>query len=115
VYSLLLALIYLAFISLGLPDGLLGSAWPSMYPVLGVPVSYAGVVSMIIAGATIISSLNTTRVISKFGMGLVTAVSVRYDLGVTKRFRCHSLARSRFGCFLKKPRLRGYDKFNLLN
>jgi len=75
-YSLLLALIYLAFISLGLPDGLLGSAWPSMYPVLGVPVSYAGMVSMIIAGGTIISSLNATRVIRKFGTGLVTATSV---------------------------------------
>lgn len=49
-YSLLLALIYLAFISLGLPDALLGSAWPTMYPILDVPVSYAGIVSMIIAG-----------------------------------------------------------------
>ena len=75
-YSLLLALIYLAFISLGLPDGLLGSAWPSMYPVFNAPVSYAGVVSMIIAGGTIISSLNATRVIRKFGTGLTTAVSV---------------------------------------
>jgi len=75
-YSLLLALIYLAFISLGLPDGLLGSAWPSMYPVLDAPVSYAGLISMIIAGGTIISSLNASRVIRKFGTGLVTAVSV---------------------------------------
>src|SRR5690554_3155554 len=75
-YSLLLALIYLAFISLGLPDALLGSAWPFMYPLLNVPVSYAGVLSMIIAGGTIISSLNTSRVISRFGTGLVTAVSV---------------------------------------
>lgn len=75
-YSLLLALIYLAFISLGLPDALLGSAWPSMYPLLKVPVSFAGVVSMIIAGGTIVSSLNANRVISKYGTGLVTAVSV---------------------------------------
>lgn len=75
-YSLLLALIYLAFISLGLPDALLGSAWPTMYPVLGVPVSYAGIISMIIAGGTIVSSLNANRVIRKFGTGLVTAVSV---------------------------------------
>ncbi len=75
-YSLLLALIYLAFISLGLPDALLGSAWPVMYPVLNVPVSYAGMVVMIIAGCTIISSLNANRVISRFGTGLVTAVSV---------------------------------------
>lgn len=75
-YSILLALIYLAFISLGLPDALLGSAWPTIYPILGVPVSYAGVVSMIIAGGTIISSLNAGRVIRRFGTGLVTAVSV---------------------------------------
>jgi len=75
-YSLLLALIYLAFISLGLPDALLGSAWPVMYPLLKVPVAYAGIVAMIIAGGTIISSLNANRVISRFGTGLVTAVSV---------------------------------------
>jgi len=75
-YSFLLVLIYLAFISLGLPDALLGSAWPTMYPLLKVPVSYAGVVSMIIAGGTIVSSLNANRVINKFGTGLVTAVSV---------------------------------------
>ncbi|ABN54164.1 MAG TPA: MFS transporter [Hungateiclostridium thermocellum] len=75
-YSLLLALIYLAFISLGLPDALLGSAWPTMYPVLEVPVSFAGIISMIIAGGTIVSSLNTNRVVRKFGTGLVTAVSV---------------------------------------
>ena len=54
---LLLALIYLAFISLGLPDALLGAAWPAMYGQLGVPVSYAGVISMIIAFGTILSSL----------------------------------------------------------
>lgn len=75
-YSLLLALIYLAFISLGLPDGLLGSAWPSMYPILNVPVSYAGVIAMIIAGSTIGSSLSASRVISRFGTGLVTSISV---------------------------------------
>ena len=46
---LLLAIIYLAFISLGLPDALLGAAWPSMYPQFDVPVSYAGIISMIIA------------------------------------------------------------------
>jgi len=75
-YSFLLALIYLAFISLGLPDALLGSAWPAMYPTLNVPVSYAGLVAMIIAGGTIVSSLNANRVISRFGTGRVTAFSV---------------------------------------
>lgn len=75
-FSLLLALIYLSFISLGLPDALLGSAWPVMYPMLKVPVSYAGIAAMIIAGCTIISSLNANQVINRFGTGLVTAVSV---------------------------------------
>ena len=48
--QLLLVIIYISFISLGLPDSLLGSAWPSMYSGLGVPVSYAGIISMIIEG-----------------------------------------------------------------
>ncbi len=74
--QLLLAVIYIAFISLGLPDSLLGSAWPSMYGELGVAVSYAGLISMIIAGGTILSSLLSGRLIRKFGTGLVTAVSV---------------------------------------
>ena len=60
-FHLLLAVIYLAFISLGLPDALLGSAWPSMYPVFHVPVSYAGIISMIIAAGTVISSLQNVR------------------------------------------------------
>ena len=53
---LLLGVIYLAFISLGLPDSLLGSAWPSIYGELGVPVSYAGIISMIISAGTILST-----------------------------------------------------------
>lgn len=75
-YSLLLAIIYIAFISLGLPDSLLGSAWPVMHEGLGVPVSYAGAVTMIIAGGTIVSSLSSDRLTRKLGTGLVTAVSV---------------------------------------
>ncbi len=74
--SLLLAVIYMAFISLGLPDSLLGSAWPVMRMELGAPISYAGIVSMIIAGGTIISSLLSNRILQKLGTGLVTAVSV---------------------------------------
>lgn len=73
--TILLIIIYLAFISLGLPDSLLGSAWPSMYPNMGVPISYAGIVSMIIAGGTIISSLFSDRIIRKIGTGLVTSIS----------------------------------------
>lgn len=74
--NLLLAIIYLAFISLGLPDSLLGAAWPSMYPQLGVPVSYAGIVSMIIAAGTIVSSLQSDRLTRRLGAGKVTAISV---------------------------------------
>ena len=74
--SLLLAIIYLAFISLGLPDSLLGSAWPVMYPEFSVPVSYAGGISMIIAAGTIISSLQCDRLTRKLGTGKVTALSV---------------------------------------
>ncbi|HEY8396105.1 MAG TPA: MFS transporter [Bacilli bacterium] len=75
-FSLLLAIIYLAFISLGLPDSLLGSAWPVMHEDLGVAIAYAGIPAMIIAGGTIVSSLLSDRVTKKFGAGTVTAVSV---------------------------------------
>lgn len=74
--SLLLVIIYLAFISLGLPDSVLGSAWPFMYPEFRVPVSYAGVVTMIISAGTIVSSLLSHRLIRRFGTGAVTLVSV---------------------------------------
>jgi len=73
---LLLIIIYLSFISLGLPDSLLGSAWPSMYNLLNVPLHYAGYISMIIAGGTVISSVLSERIIRRFGTGIVTAVSV---------------------------------------
>lgn len=74
--QLLLAIIYLSFISLGLPDSLLGAVWPTMYPQLGVPVSYAGIISMIIAAGTIVSSLQSDRLTRKLGTGKVTAFSV---------------------------------------
>ncbi len=74
--NILLAVIYMAFISLGLPDSLLGAAWPSMYTEFGVPLSYAGVVSMIIAFGTIVSSLQSDRMTRKLGTGMVTAISV---------------------------------------
>ncbi|MDO4362077.1 MAG: MFS transporter [Eubacteriales bacterium] len=73
---LLLAVIYASFISLGLPDSLLGSAWPAMYPQLGVPVSYSGIVFMIISVGTIISSLQSDRLTRRLGTGRVTAFSV---------------------------------------
>ena len=85
---ILLVIIYLAFISLGLPDSLLGSAWPVMHmefsvPIsyagavsISVPISYAGAVSMMIAAGTIISSLLSDRLTRKLGTGRVTAISV---------------------------------------
>ncbi len=73
---LLLAIIYISFISLGLPDGLLGSAWPEMYGGLNVPISYAGIVSMIISAMTVVSALLSERLVKKLGTGLLTAVSV---------------------------------------
>ena len=75
-FQLLLVIIYISFISLGLPDSLLGSAWPSIYPELKVPVSYAGIISMIIALGTIVSSLQSDRLTRKLGTGKVTAFSV---------------------------------------
>lgn len=75
-YSLLLVIIYIAFISLGLPDSLIGSAWPIMHRDLQVPVSYMGIITMLISGSTILSSLLADRLTRKFGTGLVTAVSV---------------------------------------
>lgn len=73
---LLLFIIYLAFISLGLPDAMLGSAWPSIYKVFDVPVSYAGIISIIISAGTIFSSLQSDRLTRLLGTGKVMAVSV---------------------------------------
>ena len=75
-YLLLLAVIYLAFISLGLPDSLLGSAWPTIRTEFGVPLSYMGMVSMIISGGTIISGLMSERLTKRFKTKMVTFVSV---------------------------------------
>lgn len=72
----LLPIIYLAFISLGLPDAALGSAWPLMAPALGAGISWVGAVTMIISAGTIVSSLMSVRVVERFGTGRVTAASV---------------------------------------
>ncbi|WP_336517545.1 MFS transporter [Pollutibacter soli] len=72
----LLIVIYLAFISLGLPDSLLGAAWPEMYQGLAVPVFYAGIISMIIAGGTVVSSFFSSRIIKRFGVPAATTLSV---------------------------------------
>ncbi len=75
-FQLLLVVIYLSFVSLGLPDGLLGAGWPSMYPQFQVPVSYSGIVYLIICVGTVVSSLQSDRLTRRFGTGRVTAMSV---------------------------------------
>ncbi|WP_179395928.1 MFS transporter [Lacticaseibacillus absianus] len=75
-FSLLLVIIYLAFISLGLPDSLIGAGWPAMHVQLGVPTAYAGIITMLISADTIISSLLSDRLTRRFGAGRVTAASV---------------------------------------
>ncbi len=85
-YSLLLAIIYVAFISLGLPDSLLGSAWPVMFGELSVPVSFAGIISMIISAGTIFSSLFSDKLTRRLGAGFVTAVSVALTGGALLGF-----------------------------
>lgn len=73
--GLLIAIIYLSFVSLGLPDSLLGSAWPTVSAQFGAPIGYAGIVSAVIGVGTVVSSLMSDRLTRRFGAGLVTAVS----------------------------------------
>ena len=75
-YIFLLILIYIAFISLGLPDSLLGSGWPIMHSELNVPISYMGIITMVISGGTIISSLLSNKLTTRFGTRVVTVASV---------------------------------------
>ena len=86
--TLFLAVIYAAFISLGLPDALLGSAWPLMYPEFQVPVSRAGVVFMIISVGTVVSSLMSDKLTRRFGTGKVTAFSVGITATALLGFSC---------------------------
>ncbi len=87
-FQLLLIIIYIAFISLGLPDSLLGSAWPSVYMDFGVPISYIGIISMIIAMGTIISSLQSDNLTRKFGTGKITTISVAMTAVALFGFSC---------------------------
>ena len=85
---LLLAVIYLAFVSLGLPDSLLGTAWPEMYLQFDVPVSYAGAVSLIISAGTVFSSLQSDRLTRRLGAGRLTALSVAMTATALFGFSC---------------------------
>lgn len=73
--TLLLIVIYIAFIGLGIPDSLFGAAWPAISREFGQPVSAAGSVTLLISGGTVVSSLLSARVINRFGTGAVTAFS----------------------------------------
>lgn len=73
--TMFLLIIYLAFISLGLPDSILGAAWPIMRTDLNAPLSAAGLVSMIVSASTIVSSLNSNRLLRRFGTGMVSFLS----------------------------------------
>ena len=75
-YILLLSIIYLAFISLGLPDSLLGASWPTLHVSFDVPISYMGIISMIISLGTVLSSLFSERLTARFGTRVVTTASV---------------------------------------
>lgn len=86
--TLLLAVIYAAFISLGLPDALLGSAWPMMYSEFEVSISRAGVVFMIISAGTVASSLMSDKLTHRFGTGKVTAFSVGVTAAALLGFSC---------------------------
>jgi len=79
--TLLLVIIYIAFIGLGLPDSLLGAAWPAAYVDLGVPISMAGFVSIVVTFGTVVSSLLSERLIRNFGTGKVAAFSVFLTAG----------------------------------
>ena len=72
----LLVLIYIAFVSLGIPDSLLGATWPSMYGELGVDVAFAGILSTAVACGTVVSSLKSAGWVARFGTGKVTVVSI---------------------------------------
>lgn len=75
-FTALLVIIYIAFISLGLPDSLLGSGWPVIMVDFGVPITFEGILSMTISGGTIVSSFMSSKLIAKFGTGKTTFVSV---------------------------------------
>ena len=84
--SLLLAVIYLTFISLGLPDSLLGTAWPVMHVELAAPVAAQSLISIIISCCTIASSLLTAKLVHRLGTGKLTALSVALTAGAILGF-----------------------------
>lgn len=86
--TILLIFIYIFYISLGVPDSLLGSAWPAIYGEFHVPVSYASFISVIISAGTVISSLLSTKIIAKLGTAKVTAISTSLTAIALLGFSC---------------------------
>lgn len=86
--TILLIFIYIFYISLGVPDSLLGSAWPAIYGEFHVPVSYASFISVIISTGTVISSLLSTKIIAKLGTAKVTAISTSLTAIALLGFSC---------------------------
>ena len=98
-YSFLLALIYLAFISLGLPDSLLGAGWPVMHTELGVSVSFMGIISMVISGGTIVSSLLSDKLTHNGHKCVVNGCSTVRFFVFGQLFDAHHICRAlRTGC-----------------
>lgn len=88
--TILLIVIYLAFISLGIPDSLFGAAWPAIYPQFDLPASAAGIVTVSISACTTFSSLFSAKIINKFGTAAVTVVSVFLTAGALLGYSCSS-------------------------
>lgn len=86
--TILLIFIYIFYIGLGIPDSLLGSAWPAIYGKFHVPVSYASIISAIISTGTVLSSLFSTRIIAKLGTAKVTALSTSLTAIALLGFSC---------------------------
>lgn len=86
--TILLVFIYVFYIGLGIPDSLLGAAWPAMYEELHVPISYASMISVIISSGTVLSSLFSTKVIARLGTAKVTAISTSLTAVALLGFSC---------------------------
>lgn len=86
--TILLIIIYVCYIGLGVPDSLLGTAWPAIYEELRLPVSYVSLVSMLISGGTVISSLFSARMVAKLGTAKVTAISTSLTAAALLGFSC---------------------------
>ena len=86
--TILLIIIYIAFIGLGIPDSLFGTAWPAIYQEFGLPISSANYVTLLISGGTLISSLFAAKIINRFGTAKVTVISTAMTAAALFGFSC---------------------------